>query len=83
MARDLKRSASQAELPDQHVQIWIQVPPDRCTGGQHLSLRVTVSRSDPIDELKRSLQQAICSRTAMFPRVNCFRLLQHNSHVLA
>ena len=81
MDESRKRTASQAELASNDIQVFVQIPPDASTGGQKLALRLRISATDRVDDLKRAVQQGIFSKTGMCPRLNCFRLMQHNLHV--
>ena len=76
-----KRTSFEAGFPDDTFQLQIQVPPDVCTRGASISFRITMSRSETVDDLKRAVQFAIHSRTDAYPKASCFQLQQGGRHV--
>ena len=76
-----KRTSFEAGFPDDTFQLQIQVPPDVSTRGESMSFRITMSRSETVDDLKRAVQFAIHSRTNAYPKASCFQLQQGGPHV--
>ena len=76
-----KRTSFTAGFPDDTFQLQIQVPRDVSTRDEAMSFRITVSRSETVDDIKRSVQYAIYSRTNAYPKASCFQLQQGGRHV--
>ena len=76
-----KRTSFAAGFPDDTFQLQIQVPRDVSTRDEAMSLRITVSRSETVDDVKRAVQFAIYSRTNAYPKASCFQLQQGGRHV--
>ena len=77
-----KRTSFTAGFPDDSFQLQIQVPRDVSTRDEAMTLRITAFRSETVDDIKRSVQYAIYSRTNAYPKASCFQLQQGGRHVL-
>ena len=76
-----KRTSFTAGFPDDSFQLQIQVPRDVTTLDEAMTFRLTVSRSETVDDIKRSVQYVIYSRTNAYPKASCFQLQQGGRHV--